>query len=266
MLIATDLDGTLVPNDSTDISPRTAAALRDADAAGVPVVFVTGRPLRWMESFWSHVGTHGMAIVSNGAVTFDVATETVRRVQGIDADVGLRICELVARVERSATFAIECLDGIRRDERFVDTYGSPAGSPRGSLSELWTEPAVKLLIRCLDTSDPVGFRERVTEAVRPLATPTWSMSGLVEVSAPGVHKASALARLCRDLGVDRSDVIAFGDMPNDIPMLSWAGRSYAMADADPLVSEVATGMAPPCEEDGVAQVLERLLLETRRGG
>ena len=61
--------------------------------------------------------------------------------------------------------------------------------------------------------------------------------------------------LCADLGIGPDEVIAFGDMPNDIPMLSWAGRSWAMADAHPTVVEVADEVAPGHEEDGVARVL-----------
>ena len=65
---------------------------------------------------------------------------------------------------------------------------------------------------------------------------TWSSAtSLLEISAPGVTKASTLALLCADLGIDAADVIAFGDMPNDLPMLGWAGTSYAMADAHPTV-------------------------------
>ena len=55
------------------------------------------------------------------------------------------------------------------------------------------------------------------------------------MSAPGVSKASALAELCDEHGIGAADVVAFGDMPNDLPMLTWAGRSYAVANAHPEV-------------------------------
>ena len=85
---------------------------------------------------------------------------------------------------------------------------------------------------------------------------TWSSTtSLLEISAPGVTKASTLALLCADLGIDAADVIAFGDMPNDLPMLGWAGTSYAMADAHPTVTAAADHVAPGHDEDGVARVL-----------
>lgn len=93
------------------------------------------------------------------------------------------------------------------------------------------------------------------------ATPTWSVPGLMEISATGVTKASALVALCEGLGVGPEDVVAFGDMPNDIPMLAWAGTSYAMADAHESVREVAGHVAPACADEGVAQVLDRLLTQ-----
>ncbi|GMA86882.1 hypothetical protein GCM10025868_21320 [Angustibacter aerolatus] len=56
--------------------------------------------------------------------------------------------------------------------------------------------------------------------------------------------------------------MAFGDMPNDVEMLTWAGRGYAMTDGHPEALAAADAVAPPCHDDGVAQVLEALLAET----
>ena len=71
-------------------------------------------------------------------------------------------------------------------------------------------------------------------------------------------KASTLEMLCAERGVAAEEVVAFGDMPNDLPMLAWAGASYAMAGAHPSVRELADDTAPGNDEDGVAVVLERL--------
>jgi hydroxymethylpyrimidine pyrophosphatase-like HAD family hydrolase len=80
----------------------------------------------------------------------------------------------------------------------------------------------------------------------------------VEISGPGVTKASTLALLCEELGVAPDEVVAFGDMPNDLAMLRWAGTSYAMANAHPSVVALADRQAPSHEDDGVAAVLEEL--------
>ena len=93
-LVATDLDGTLVRSDGT-VSPYTHDVIADLDDRGVPVVFVTGRPLRWAEDVFRYVGAHGLAIVSNGALVWDVARDRVDLVREIPVDVGLEVCQLI---------------------------------------------------------------------------------------------------------------------------------------------------------------------------
>jgi HAD superfamily hydrolase (TIGR01484 family) len=252
-LVATDLDGTLLRTGGT-VSPYTAEVLEKLDRHGVTVVIVTARPLRWMEHLWQYVGSHGLAIISNGAIVYDVGAGRVRELTGIDADEGLALIEAITAAVPEAAFAIECVSGIRRDPRFVERTEVPEGSPVGELAGLWTEPAAKLMVR-REGMDPAELRAKVVEAVGDRAVPTWSGDHLVEISAAGITKASTLARVCSDLGVDARDVVAFGDMPNDLPMLSWAGTSYAMANADQAVIEAADHVAPSNDDDGVASVL-----------
>jgi hydroxymethylpyrimidine pyrophosphatase-like HAD family hydrolase len=82
---------------------------------------------------------------------------------------------------------------------------------------------------------------------------------LLEIAALGVSKASTLAVLAEEQGLGPQDVVAFGDMPNDVPMLRWAGLGVAVADAHPEALAAASLVAPACSDDGVAQVVERLL-------
>ncbi|MDE0776951.1 MAG: Cof-type HAD-IIB family hydrolase [Nocardioides sp.] len=255
-LIATDLDGTLLRSDGTlsDASRRVLAAVEDA---GVPVVFVTGRPVRWMVDLWEVVGAHGLAIVSNGAVLYDVAQRAVRRVDGLAPEPGLAMVELLREVVPQPRFAIECLDGLRLEADFHDPHRVPPGSPVGALSEVWDDVAVKVLVRHDGVDDRV--LDDVARAVGDRAVPTWSMPGLLEISAPGVTKAAALARLCADLDVSAADVVAFGDMPNDLAMLGWAGTSYAVANAHDDVRAAAHHTAETNDDDGVARVMARLV-------
>ncbi|MEO6512636.1 MAG: HAD family hydrolase [Nocardioides sp.] len=256
-LIATDLDGTLLRSDGA-VSAYTERVLADLDARGVPVVIVTARPLRWMDDLWHLVGSHSMAIVSNGAIWYDAAGGQVRHLVGLDAGPGLALCEAIRRAVPGAAFAIECLSGIRRDERFVEPSHVPEGSPIGALADLWDEPAVKLMVRDVGMTDPIAFREAVIAAVGTDAVATWSGDRLVEISAPGVTKAATLALLADELGIPAERVIAFGDMPNDLAMLAWAGTSYAVANGDPLVLAAAQHVAPANDEDGVARVLSEI--------
>lgn len=258
-LIATDLDGTLLRSDGT-VSPYTRSVLAAVEGLGVPVVFVTGRPLRWMDSLWEHVGELGRAIVSNGAVLFDVRERSVLDLRGIDPATGLAIVEEIRAELPDAMFAIECLSGIRMEHGFIDLDRVPPGTPQGPLSDLWDVEAVKLLVRHqggapLAPAEHIAFQATVTSAVGRLATPTWSMPGLAEISAAGVTKAATLARLCDTLAIESSQVAAFGDMPNDLPMLDWAGSAYAMEGAIDEVRSIADRSGGHNDQDGVARVL-----------
>lgn len=255
-LVATDLDGTLL--DSTgSVSARTREVLDALDARGVPVVFVTGRPIRWMEALWDAVGGHGLAVCSNGAVVYDVATHTVHTARPVDPPTVLAVARRLRRAVPGTVFALEQTHGFAREEGFLPRF-PPPGIPVGPVEELVDESVVKLLARH-DELEPEPFWRRVEAEVGELVTTTWSTVGaLVEMSAPGVTKASTLEMLCQELDVPAADVIAFGDMPNDLPLLQWAGHAYAMADAHPSVRAAATAHAPGHDEDGVAAVLTRV--------
>ena len=253
-LVATDLDGTLVRSDGS-VSDYTRDVLLELDRRDVPVVFVTGRPLRWAEAVFEHVGSHGLAIVSNGALVWDVAQERVHLERPISPELGLEVCRLVRAAVPGSSFAVESLRGISLEHDFLERHPVPPGSRRVDLEELFDGPALKLLARH-EELDPQAFWDAAEIAVEGRLVITWSStSALLEISGPGVTKASTLARLCADRRIDAAEVIAFGDMPNDLPMLTWAGTSYAMADAHPTVTAIADHVAPGHDEDGVARVL-----------
>jgi hydroxymethylpyrimidine pyrophosphatase-like HAD family hydrolase len=253
-LVATDLDGTLVRSDGT-ISERTREVLVAVEARGVPVVFVTGRPLRWAEEVFDHVGDHGLAVVSNGALVWDVGTDRPRLRREIDPETVRAVCvDLRAAVPGSA-FAVETLSGIGLEPEFHERHPVPPGARRAPLEELVDGPVVKLLARHEELA-PLDYWDAAEAAIGDRVTITWSStSTLLEISALGVTKATTLALLAEHLGVDPADVVAFGDMPNDLPMLAWAGTPYAMANAHATVHAAVDRTAPSNDEDGVAQVL-----------
>ena len=84
---------------------------------------------------------------------------------------------------------------------------------------------------------------------------------LLEISAAGVTKASTLAKVAAELGVDASGVLAFGDQPNDVAMLEWAGLAYAMGGGHPEALAAVPLHAEPVAADGVALVLEALIAD-----
>nr|WP_218849005.1 HAD family hydrolase [Nocardioides perillae] len=256
-MVATDLDGTLLDAEGR-VSTRTREVLEELDRRDVPVVFVTGRPVRWMASLWDAVGGHGLAICSNGALVYDVARGAVRSSRRVSPEVAVEVGRVLRAAVPGTTFALERLDGFAREGDFMPRLPPGDDVPVGPLAEIADDGVVKVLARH-EELEPEDFWRRVEEAVGSLVTTTWSSTGaLVEMSALGVTKASTLEQLCRELGVLREDVAAFGDMPNDVAMLQWAGRSWAMDAAHPSVKAAALHVAPPHDLDGVAQVLTEL--------
>ena len=253
-LVATDLDGTLVRSDGS-VSDFTVDVLARVEALGVPVVFVTGRPLRWAEEVFEHVGDHGLAVVSNGALVWDVARHRPHLVRPLDEQLTRQVAEDLRAAVPGTSYAVETLEGIGLEPAFLERHPLPPGARRGPLDELFVAPGVKLLARH-ESLGAQEFWDLAEEVVAGRLVVTWSSaSTLLEMSARDVTKASTLALLCADLGVDAADVIAFGDMPNDLPMLGWAGTSYAMDGAHPTVLEAANHRAPANDDDGVARVL-----------
>jgi hydroxymethylpyrimidine pyrophosphatase-like HAD family hydrolase len=122
-----------------------------------------------------------------------------------------------------------------------------------------SEPAVKLMLRH-DQLLADALLDRARAVVGHLAELTHSNSGdgLLEISAQGISKATTLERVCAEHGVAREEVIAFGDMPNDLPMLEWAGYAVAVANGHPDVLAAAAEVTASNDEAGVARVLERL--------
>jgi Cof subfamily protein (haloacid dehalogenase superfamily) len=256
-LVATDLDGTVVRSDGT-ISDRTRTALAAVEQAGAVLVLVTGRPPRWMPPIVEATGHRGVAICANGALVYDLHIATVVRHSLLSEDA---IRDVVAALQRDApgiSFAVERHDtGFAHEPSYKPRWDS--GDPKAvrPLEELYTDGVVKLLARH-EEMDADELLAVAHASVGELGTLTHSSSdGLLEISAVGVSKASGLASLAEEHGIEAAEVVAFGDMPNDLPMLSWAGLGVAVANAHPEVLAIADEVTASNDDDGVAQVLDR---------
>jgi hydroxymethylpyrimidine pyrophosphatase-like HAD family hydrolase len=159
-------------------------------------------------------------------------------------------------------FGLEKSTGFAKEPAFLPR-AEDASRPElriGPLDEVFDDDVVKMLA-LHEELDPEEYWASVEKLVGTSVTTTWSAVGaLVEMSGAGVTKASTLELLCAERGITAEEVVAFGDMPNDIAMLRWAGTSYAMANGHPTTIECAQHTAPRHDEDGVAQVLEELFL------
>jgi Cof subfamily protein (haloacid dehalogenase superfamily) len=267
-MVATDLDGTLLRSDGT-VSDRTRVALRAAADAGLAVAFVTGRPPRWLDVLVDATGYVGVAVGANGAVLYDVTQERLISAHLLDTAIMREIGAELRAEFPGVEFAVEYGHGFAAEPDYVhdweinppyDRRGDPIAQPRvADFEEITAEPAVKLLAKD-HSADADVFLAAATVLIGDRATITHSSSfGLLEISAFGVTKATGLAELAESRGIAPHEVLAVGDMPNDVPMLQWAGRSYAVANAHPDVIEVADEVIASNDDDAVAMLIEDLL-------
>jgi Cof subfamily protein (haloacid dehalogenase superfamily) len=255
-LIVTDLDGTFLSPDGS-ISDTNSAAVLAAQSAGVPVLFATGRPVRWLDVIRDLPGAHPTVIASNGAVLYDLGTGEVLDRICVDPQAALTAVTELRRAAPGTSFAFESGSRFGYEPGYrlgmVDDGSNPAIA-RGDAEELvHGDDFVKLLVQNLDMAAD-DLLERVREVVADSLTVTHSAGssgGLVEISAPGVSKASMLQRVAAELAAERDDVAAFGDMPNDLEMLNWVGMPHVVANAHPQLLTLGFTVVPGNEESGV---------------
>ena len=207
----------------------------------------------------------GVAVCSNGAVLYDAAADRVLRSTEIEPEQLARAVRELRAELPGCVFAVERSTARARDritEQFLAEDGFHRIWPNRDIrvageSELCARPAAKLMV--LDAERPgAELVPDVREVLGDRLCLTSSIGrGPVELSAPGVDKAAGLAAVAAAHDVAPAEVIGFGDMPNDIPMLDWVGHSVAMRNAHPGVLEVADEITGCNRRDGVAQVLER---------
>lgn len=259
-LVATDLDGTFLRSDGT-VSARTAQVWAALPEHGVETVIVTARPPRWLHDLVHVVGTHGIAICGNGAFVYAVETREVVEQHCFDRVVLADIMVDLRRALPQVLLATETVSGPVFEEGWPD--------PRreiervvvrpGDDDALLDRPVGKLLALA-----PGLATEEFLVVVRDVVSDRGRLAfsgaiGLAEVGPAGVSKATALARWSAERRIAAESVWAFGDMPNDLPMIEWAGRGIAVANAHPEVLEMADHIAPSNDDDGVAVTVEPLL-------
>ncbi len=263
-LVATDVDGTLIDK-SEQVSDRTRAAVHAVVDSGTPFVLATGRPPRWIAPVVEQLGFAPLAVCANGAVLYDSATDRVLSAAVLRADELAWVAEVAAAVLPGCGLAAERVGESAHDAatpQFVSAPGyehawlNPDNTELAE-HEVIAEPAVKLLVRLADATSR-EMAEAIAPKLHGLVDVTYSTTnGLIEISAAGVTKASGLRELARHLEVPDDRIVAFGDMPNDIPMLSMARHGVAMENAHPEAKSVADEITATNDEDGVARVLER---------
>ncbi|MFF2468553.1 HAD family hydrolase [Streptomyces mirabilis] len=259
-LVATDLDGTLLRSDET-VSERTREALAAVTAAGAAHIVVTGRAVPWTRHILDDLGYEGLAVCGQGAQVYDAGEHRLLTSVTLDRQLaGLALAKIEAEVGPLLLAASR--DGLDGEVLVGPGYRRQDGSlpvvPIREATDLWSAPLNKVYVQHPTLSDD-ELAAVAAKVAGGLVGVTMAGAGIVEILPLGLSKATGLSLAARRLGVKAADTIAFGDMPNDIPMFAWAAHSVAMANAHDELKAVADEVTSSNEEDGIAVVLERLL-------
>ncbi|MGX1301995.1 Cof subfamily protein (haloacid dehalogenase superfamily) [Streptomyces albogriseolus] len=258
-LVATDLDGTLLRDDHS-VSGRTREALAAATAAGAAHIVVTGRAVPWTRPILEDLGYQGLAVCGQGAQVYDAGAGRLLTSVTLDRQLaGVALAKIEAEVGPLHLAASrDGLDGEVLVGPGYDVVGKLPATPFTDASDLWAAPLNKLYIQHPElTSDELATAAERTAG--GFVTVVMAGEGIVELLPLGLSKATGLSLAARRLGVKAAETIAFGDMPNDIPLFAWSGHGVAMANAHRELRAVADEVTASNEDDGIAVVLERLL-------
>ncbi|MCI3279232.1 HAD family hydrolase [Streptomyces cylindrosporus] len=263
-LVATDLDGTLLRGDDT-LSDRSLAALARVAEAGARHLVVTGRPAPRVRPLLDDLGSRGLAVCGQGAQVYDAGADRLLWSVTLDRELAETALGKI-EAEVGQVYAAVDQDGVDGLTLIEPGYLMPHPTlPAVRVSrrdDLWCEPISKVLLRHPDLSDD-ELAATARAVVGSLATVTMSGPGTVELQPCGITKATGLALAAEHLGLGPHETIAFGDMPNDIPMFDWAAHGVAMANAHPELKSVADEITLSNEDDGIAVVLEALFPQAR---
>ncbi|MBV8723473.1 MAG: Cof-type HAD-IIB family hydrolase [Candidatus Eremiobacteraeota bacterium] len=257
-LIALDLDGTLLDLDD-GISPANRQAIRAALEAGVRVVLVTGRGTDATARIVRELHLSLPAICAHGALTKDfIAGRTLGHIP-------VPLAHAVPMIEYAqhhrlnvAVYAQEIFYRLAGTHLYMEDMRGPHWREVQSLVDVLHEAPT--FLRFLGRESVEAMSAAFSGVPLHFKYEVWGDFEECAVTSPEATKKNALERLCRDLEIPANAVLAIGDSRNDVPMLQWAGTGIAMANALPEVRQAVGRVTARCDEDGVAQAIERYVL------
>ena len=259
-LIALDVDGTILTNER-GLADRTRRAVARAARAGAAVTLATGRMFTSARRASRQLGIETPIATSQGAHVADPVSGRVLRHLPLTEEMALEALEALG----SCPMEVMAYHGdqvyVREMTPWSEGYAQRNGTDVRAVGDL-EAVAGRGLTRFVVVGDEEEVRLLESDLLPRIGDGlyvTRSLPHFCEILHPDAGKDRALEWLCRRLGVTRSETAAFGNGYNDVRMLRWAGLGIAVADAVPEALRVADRIAPPTDEDGVAQVLEQLL-------
>lgn len=263
-MIVLDIDGTLT-NDEKKITPKTLDALKKAQESGIILVLASGRPVAGLGKLCQELEMekhHGILLAYNGGKLLDAQSGRILYEKAIPLERAKAVLRHLEQFPVSPMVMKEkCLyvpnkDGYKAD--YESSINDLDIIEVGTLSEFLDFAPVKIL-----TAAP---NEVLSEHMEAMINPfteefSFAMSApfYLECNMKGINKAASLDKACQELGIDASEIIAFGDAQNDISMVEYAGLGVAMGNACEELKAVANEITASNNEDGIAITLEKHL-------
>lgn len=266
-LIACDLDGTLMAPDHLTVTPRTYNALYAAHQKGIKTAIATGRTLGFTVGAVEQIPFVDYIIYSNGACVFDnTAKKDIYR-NCISAE---NTAEILSLLEQQELYYNAYSDGrvyVQRNKEqfyknrelpkpFLDMFISCSCECESMLETLKGREAEIVAMYSMSEEQKASLLEKFERMGLHI---TSSLPDELEVTAPSVNKGTAITGLCRAVGIDVKNVMAFGDAMNDREMLEAVGHPFAMGNACDELKSIIKNIAPTNAEDGVAVEVEKIL-------
>ena len=273
-LIALDLDGTTINNDRV-ISETNRQAMKEAADMGVRIVIATGRPLIALPKDVFEIEAIRYALTSNGAAITDIRENSTFYKNclspvAVRASVELLrnydyVLEAIARGEAflDGTYYDEVVrTGFSyRDAQYILNTRKPVDDVCNFMLEN-IEDIENININFEDISKKPAMYEELIKL--PETTITSSFDHNLEIVGETTSKAEALKEMGKLMGIEKDEMMAIGDSPNDIAMLKEAGIAVAVGNAKDEVKAMADYIAPTNHEDGVADAIEKFVLSDQK--
>ena len=268
-LIAFDLDGTLLRSDKS-ISPRTLQALHAAQKRGVLLVPATGRLYRSLPEALLDEQLSRYFILVNGAQVYDAQEDKTLLTEELPPELALPMLKFLKTRNVVRGVYIDGLGHMSREDYAAihnvartfatETLLRRSYCPADDLEQLTasSHSVQKIIAFFHDLSEKQPVLREIA-ANFPGYSVSSSLGNNIEINAKYATKGNALRFLCRQLGIYPAQCMAFGDGTNDYSMLRAAGLGVAMGNASQEVQSCADEVTQTNDEDGVAQMIERVL-------
>lgn len=238
-----DLDGTTIPNRPDGVpSERVTEAVNQASSL-LHIGVVTGRPYFSAKPITSHLKLTGPSIVSGGAQVIDVLEDTIHYSQALEKT---------------------DIEKIFKETKGLDLLLSDGAKEFPYTPSIDTTSILQLCINEVHPTKVEGILEAVSSPTLITHTvPSWT-PGYTAILFNHVKatKQYGIYEVAKVLGIDPSEIIGIGDGGNDMPLLMACGLKVAMGNANDNLKAIADYIAPTVDEDGVAHVIEKFILNS----